>query len=206
MLIHEKEIWNTGISKVAGIDEAGRGPLAGPVVAAAVILSPEKPILGVNDSKKLNPHKRLSLYYEILEKALDVGIGIIDQRVIEELNILRATQKAMADSIGCLKSKPGFLLIDAVKLPDIPIPQNPIIKGDCISASIAAASIVAKVTRDKLMLEWHEIYPSYDFARNKGYATPDHLQALKKHGPCPIHRNTFKRIKYLQYELFDDIL
>ena len=176
---------------ICGIDEAGRGPFAGPVAAAAVILDPEKEILYLNDSKKLSEKKREELYDEIMEKAVAVGVGLCDNNVIDEINILQATYKAMQQAIEGLSVKPDFILVDAVTIPGIYIPQEGIVKGDAKSVSIAAASIIAKVTRDRIMREYDKQYPEYDFASNKGYGTSAHIKALKKYGPTEIHRKTF---------------
>ncbi len=176
---------------ICGIDEVGRGPLAGPVVAGAVILPKENNILYLNDSKKLSPKRREALYDEIMEKALSTGIGISDHKRIDEINILNATYEAMRMAVDNLSVRPDMLLIDAVTLPDEPIPQESIVKGDAKSVSIAAASIIAKVTRDRMMQEYDQTYPGYDFASNKGYGTKSHIKALQELGPCPIHRATF---------------
>ena len=176
---------------ICGIDEVGRGPLAGPVVACAVILPPDEEILYINDSKKLKKKKRESLYDEIMEKAVAVGIGMESPAVIDEINILQATYKAMRTAIKNLSVTPDILLNDAVTIPEVEIEQVPIIKGDAKSVSIAAASIVAKVTRDRLMAEYDSIYPGYGFASNKGYGSRQHIDALKALGKTPIHRNSF---------------
>ena len=181
---------------VCGIDEVGRGPFAGPVVAAAVILPKDCDILYLNDSKKLSEKKRELLYDEIYEKAVAIGIGMSSEEVIDEINILQATYKAMQQAISKLSVKPDLLLNDAVTIPDVEIEQIPIIKGDAKSASIAAASIVAKVTRDRMMKEYDIIYPGYDFAKNKGYGTKAHIEGIKKQGICDIHRRTFVK-KYI---------
>ncbi len=176
---------------ICGIDEVGRGPLAGPVVACAVILPPDEEILYINDSKKLSEKKREPLYDEIMEKAVAVGIGMESPAVIDEVNILQATYKAMRTAIKNLSVTPDILLNDAVTIPEVEIEQVPIIKGDAKSVSIAAASIVAKVTRDRLMAEYDSIYPGYGFASNKGYGSRQHIDALKALGKTPIHRNSF---------------
>ena len=176
---------------ICGIDEVGRGPLAGPVVAGAVILPKDEPILYLNDSKKLSEKKREALYDEIMEKALATGIGIVSPARIDEINILQATYEAMRQAIANLKVRPDLLLNDAVTIPEVDIPQVPIIKGDAKSVSIAAASIIANVTRDRLMVEYDEVLPGYDFASNKGYGTKAHIAGLKELGPSPIHRATF---------------
>ncbi len=176
---------------IAGIDEVGRGPLAGPVVAAAVILPKDCDILYINDSKKLSAAKRESLYDEIMEKAVAVGIGMASHARIDEINILQATYEAMREAIGKLEPKPTLLLNDAVTIPDVDIKQVPIIKGDAKSISIGAASIIAKVTRDRMMEEYENIYPGYGFSSNKGYGSAMHIEAIKAMGPTPIHRETF---------------
>ena len=176
---------------ICGLDEGGRVPFAGPVVACAVILPKDCDILYLNDSKKLSEKKREELFTEIKEKAVSYGIGIVSEKVIDEINILNATYEAMRQAINNLTVKPDILLNDAVTIPGVDIKQVPIIKGDAKSASIAAASIVAKVTRDHMMEEFDLIYPGYEFYKNKGYGTKAHRDALKKIGPCEIHRRTF---------------
>ena len=178
-------------SLICGIDEAGRGPLAGPVVAGAVILPKDCEILYLNDSKKLSPAKREALYEEIMEKAEAVGVGMASPARIDEINILQATYEAMREAVDNLGVTPELLLNDAVTIPDVSIPQVPIIKGDAKSVSIAAASIIAKVTRDRLMVQYDEILPGYGFARHKGYGSKDHIEAIQRLGPTPIHRQTF---------------
>lgn len=186
---YEREYGN--VQYICGIDEVGRGPLAGPVVACGVILPKYVEILYINDSKKLSEKKREALYDEIMEKAIAVGIGIESEKVIDEINILQATYKAMRTAINNLSVKPDILLNDAVTIPDVEIRQVPIIKGDAKSISIAAASIVAKVTRDRIMVEYDDCYPGYGFASNKGYGSKAHIEALIKMGKTPIHRNSF---------------
>lgn len=176
---------------IAGVDEVGRGPLAGPVVAACVILDKNKQILYLNDSKKLSEKKREALYKEICESAVAYSIGIVSPARIDEINILNATYEAMRAAISNLKLKPDILLNDAVHIPEVDIKQVSIIKGDAKSVSIAAASIVAKVSRDRLMVEYDSLYPEYKFAKNKGYGTKEHIAAIKEHGLCPIHRRSF---------------
>ena len=178
---------------IAGVDEAGRGPLAGPVVAAAVILDPEKEILFINDSKKLSEKKRESLYAEIMERAVSVGVGIAEAERIDEINILNATYEAMKKAVDALSLKPGILLNDAVVIPSLPLKQIPIIKGDAKSISIGAASIIAKVTRDRIMREWAKVYPAYHFEKHKGYGTREHCDAIRQFGPTPLHRRSFLR-------------
>ena len=189
MGVYEREYGRLG--RVCGIDEAGRGPLAGPVVAGAVILPPECRILYLNDSKQLSEKRREELYDEIMERAVAVGVGIVGPARIDEINILQATYEAMCEAIASLAVKPELLLNDAVTIPGVEIPQVPIIKGDAKSVSIAAASIMAKVTRDHMMAEYDQIYPQYGFAKHKGYGTAAHIAALKEYGPCPIHRRSF---------------
>lgn len=176
---------------ICGIDEAGRGPLCGPVVAAAVILQDEYNILYINDSKKLSETKREEVYKEIDKYAVAYGVGIVSPERIDEINILQATYEAMRTAIHKLSVTPDILLNDAVTIPMVDIKQVPIIKGDAKSQSIAAASIVAKVTRDHLMEEYDKLYPEYGFAKHKGYGTAAHIKAIKEYGPCPIHRRTF---------------
>lgn len=176
---------------ICGIDEVGRGPLAGPVVAGAVILPKECEILYINDSKKLSAAKRDELYDEIMDKAVAVGLGMASPARIDEINILQATYEAMRQAIAQLSPQPDLLLNDAVTIPKVAIPQVPIIKGDAKSISIGAASIIAKVTRDRMMVYYDSIYPEYGFASNKGYGSAEHIAALKKYGPTPIHRRTF---------------
>ena len=178
-------------SLICGIDEAGRGPLAGPVVAGAVILPKDCEILYLNDSKKLSSAKREALYEEIMEKAEAVGVGMASPARIDEINILQATYEAMREAVDNLGVTPELLLNDAVTIPDVSIPQVPIIKGDAKSVSIAAASIIAKVTRDRLMVQYDKILPGYGFARHKGYGSKDHIEAIRRLGPTPIHRQTF---------------
>ena len=176
---------------IRGIDEVGRGPFAGPVVAGAVILPKDHPILYLNDSKKLSEKKREELYEVILKEAVTTGIGMASPARIDEINILQATYEAMRMAISNLAVQPDLLLNDAVTIPEIEIMQIPIIKGDAKSVSIAAASILAKVTRDRLMVEYEKVFPGYDFASNKGYGTKAHIEGLKKFGPTPIHRMSF---------------
>lgn len=191
MMHYEFAAIKKGFEYVAGIDEAGRGPLAGPVVAAAVMLSKDTFISGLDDSKKLSEKKRELLYDEIVEKALAYGIGVVDEKYIDKVNILNATKKAMCKAVSSLKLKPDILLVDAVTLDDIDIKQLSIIKGDKKSVSIAAASIIAKVTRDRIITEMDLLYPQYGFKKHKGYGTKEHIEAIKKYGFCPIHRMSF---------------
>lgn len=190
MLEFERK-YGDAFSCICGIDEAGRGPFAGPVVAGAVVLPAGLKIEGVNDSKKVSARRREELYEEIKEKAVSVGIGMSSPARIDEINILQATYEAMQHAIEDLDVVPDLLLNDAVTIPQVPIRQVGIVKGDARSLSIAAASIMAKVTRDRLMVEYAELYPEYGFEKNKGYGSEEHRAALKAHGPCPIHRATF---------------
>ena len=194
MLRYEKKLYQAGYQAIAGVDEVGRGPLAGPVVAAAVILPPGCKIKGLNDSKKIPKKKHMTIYQAIMDQALAIGIGIMDNTVIDQVNIYEATKLAMKEALSKLSLKPDYLLIDAMKL-DVDVPQESIIKGDANSLSIAAASIVAKVTRDKLMADYDKEYPGYDFAQNAGYGTKSHLQGLERNGVTPIHRKTFEPVK-----------
>ena len=189
MSVFEKEY--SDHQAICGIDEVGRGPFAGPVVAGAVILPKDHPILYLNDSKKLSEKKREELYEVILKEAVATGIGMASPARIDEINILQATYEAMRMAISNLAVQPDLLLNDAVTIPEIEIMQVPIIKGDAKSVSIAAASILAKVTRDRLMVEYEKVFPGYDFASNKGYGTKAHIEGLKKFGPTPIHRMSF---------------
>lgn len=193
MCAYEDTAFSGGARFPAGIDEAGRGPLAGPVVAACVILPEGVFIGGLNDSKQLSASKRDLLFDEIKEKALSYSIGIVDEKCIDDINILNATKKAMKMAVDGVKPRPDLLLIDAVKLDDVDIKQIPIIKGDALSISIAAASILAKVTRDRLIDELDPVYPEYGFKKHKGYGTEEHINAIKKYGICPIHRLSFTK-------------
>lgn len=192
----EEEIYNknSNIEYICGIDEAGRGPLAGPVVVASVIMSRDSMIEGVNDSKKVSEKKREEIYQKIVEEAISYGVGIIDQDKIDEINILNATKLGLTTSIKELKVKPNIILVDALKgIDTLGIPYESIIKGDAKTYSIAAASIIAKVTRDRIMRQWDEIYPMYGFEKHKGYGTAAHIQAIKEYGLCPIHRKSFTK-------------
>ena len=189
MLAFEKEY--SMYSNICGIDEAGRGPLAGPVVAAAVILPKDARLLYVNDSKQLSEKKREELYDVIMREAVSVGVGIASPERIDEINILQADYEAMRDAVSQLTPQPDLLLNDAVIIPQLTMKQISIIKGDAKSLSIASASIIAKVTRDRLMYEYDKMYPEYGFASNKGYGSKTHIAAIKEHGACPIHRKTF---------------
>ena len=189
---YETNLHKTGLVHIAGIDEAGRGPLAGPVVVGIAIMKPDSYIEGVNDSKKVSEKKREKLYEQITAEAIDWSVGIVDQTEIDKINILNATKKALHMAIENLKVKPDRILVDAIEHIDTcGIPYTSIIKGDAKVYSISASSIIAKVTRDRIMREYDEIYPQYGFAGHKGYGTSAHIQALKEYGPCPIHRTTF---------------
>ena len=193
--LFEKRAFQKGFSRIAGIDEAGRGPLAGPVVSAAVIIPISLQIPGISDSKKLTPKKRNYLYEKIYDLAVSVGIGIVDPFEIDRINILQAALLSMAMAVENLAPQPDFLLIDGIFLISSALPQEAIPKGDALSASIAAASIVAKVTRDRLMERYHQDYPQFGFSKHKGYPTKAHKEAIRKFGCCLIHRRSFKGVK-----------
>ena len=189
---YEDNLHKKGMEYVCGIDEAGRGPLAGPVVVAAVIMPKDSFIEGVNDSKKISEKKREKLYEQITNEALAWSVGIIDQKEIDDINILNATKKGLTKCIEELKIKPNIILVDALEhINTLGIPYTPIIKGDAKVYSISAASIIAKVTRDRIMRQWDEVYPQYEFAKNKGYGTAKHIAAIKEYGICNLHRLTF---------------
>jgi ribonuclease HII len=194
---HERELRLAGFQRIAGIDEVGRGSLAGPVVAAAVILPERHRIRGLRDSKVLVQARREELYRQILDRAEAVGVGCVEADVIDQVNILEATKLAMREAVARLPEAPDHLVIDALSLREVDLPQRPIIDGDAISASIAAASIVAKVTRDRICAELDDRYPVYGFRRNKGYGTPRHLDALLAEGPCEWHRRTFAPVRMM---------
>lgn len=189
MLTYERQYESKCL--IGGVDEAGRGPLAGPVVAACCILNRDEPILYIDDSKKLSASKREALFEQIKERAISYGIGVVHQDVIDDINILNATYKAMTFAIDSMKIKPEVLLNDAVIIPGIDLIQVKIIHGDAVSLSIAAASILAKVTRDQIMIAYDDLYPEYGFKDHKGYGSASHIEAIRRFGPCPIHRNTF---------------
>ena len=191
MLEYERALYAKGYEFICGIDEAGRGPLCGPVVAAAVILKKDDHIEGVNDSKKLTEKKREELFEIIKERAVAWSVGIVDEETIDRINILEATRLAMKKAVEGLKQKPDFALVDAEKKVPIDVPYSPIIKGDALSESIAAASIIAKVTRDHMIIELDKEYPEYGFAKNKGYGTKEHTEAILKYGLCKAHRRSF---------------
>ncbi|HEY7867836.1 MAG TPA: ribonuclease HII [Methylomirabilota bacterium] len=187
----ERAAWRRGITRLAGVDEAGRGPLAGPVVAAAVVLAPEARIAGVDDSKRLVPEERRRLFDVIQARALAVAVAVVDQVTIDRINILEATRRAMGQALAALAVEPELVLTDFVSVPGLRCPQRNLVEGDRRSASVAAASIIAKVTRDRLMEEADREFPLYGFGRHKGYATAEHREALERHGPCALHRRTF---------------
>ena len=188
----EEKLYNTGLNYICGIDEAGRGPLAGPVVVGAAILPKNSFIEGVNDSKKVSEKKREILYEKITEEAIAWSVGIIDQKMIDEVNILNATKLGVTESLTKLKKKPELILVDALQNMDtLGINYKSIIKGDAKCYCIAAASIIAKVTRDRIMRQWDEVFPEYGFAKHKGYGTKAHIEAIKQYGICPLHRKTF---------------
>ena len=198
---YEAQAWRAGLTLVAGLDEAGRGPLAGPVVAAAVVIAPDRRIKGLRDSKVLTAERREELFSVIHERAISVGVGIVDHLTIDRINILQATKLAMAQALAGLTVQPELVITDFVALPALPCPQRNLVDGDARCATVAAASIIAKVTRDRMMLEADKQFPEYGFAQHKGYATPEHLAALDRHGACPLHRRTFAGV-WRQGELF----
>jgi len=188
---YEAKAWKTGLSRIAGVDEAGRGPLAGPVVAAAVVIAPDRRIRGLADSKVLPSERREELFAVIHERAVAVGVGIVDHLTIDRINILEATRVAMGQALAALAVAPELIITDFVALRACPCPQRNLVDGDARCASVAAASIVAKVTRDRLMREVDVQFPDYGFAKHKGYATAEHLAAIDRHGLCPLHRRSF---------------
>jgi len=194
----ERDLWEAGVTRVAGVDEAGVGPLAGPVVAAAVVFAPGAALRGVDDSKRLTPTRRTALEAEIRALALGVGVGIVDVSDIDRLNIYRAALEAMRRAVLALPVSPDHVLVDARRIPDITAPQTALVHGDARSFSIAAASIVAKVTRDRLMHDLDARYPEYGFRAHMGYGTPQHLAAIDRHGPCPAHRRSFAPVRELR--------
>jgi len=192
---YERKARQKGYRLIAGVDEAGRGCLAGPVVAGAVILPAEWSVADINDSKQLSASKRDTLFEIIQRDAVSVGVGVMAEKVVDDVNILQATYRAMEQAIAALSPAPDYVLLDAVTLAGVALPQKGMPKGDQLSISIAAASIIAKVTRDRLMVEYDRLYPEYGFAGHKGYGTKQHRQAIAAHGPCPIHRKTFRCVK-----------
>jgi ribonuclease HII len=195
---YDEALREKGFSRIAGIDEAGRGPLAGPVVAASVILRKGIKIVGLKDSKKVSEKERENLYNEIQNFSLDIGIGIVGPEDIDRLNILRATKLAMQLAVANLSKTPDILIIDALSLPAVPVKQLSLVKGESKSASVAAASIIAKVIRDRIMFDYHKQYPCYNFDKHKGYSTKEHLEMIRLYGPCPIHRKSFFRVMSLE--------
>jgi len=191
---YEDTLHQEGYGAVCGLDEVGRGPLAGPVVASAVILPEGQQIEGLRDSKRLSPPQRERFFEVIQGCAVAVGLGIVENEVIDRINILQATRLAMRKAVAALSKKPDYLLIDALMLPELELPQKAIIRGDCLSLSIAAASVMAKVTRDRLMIRYHETFPVYQFHRHKGYGTRVHLQKIREFGPCKLHRKSFRGV------------
>lgn len=191
---YDESIRKYGLDVIAGVDEAGRGPLAGPVVASAVILPKSLKIDGIRDSKKIPEKEREELFWTVLLNAVDIGIGIVDSKEIDRINILKATKRAMHNAIMDLTNKPDIILVDALNISSIRIKQLSIVKGDAKSASIAAASIIAKVVRDGIMFRSHFMYPQYDFDKHKGYATKAHIDKIREYGPCPIHRKSFQKV------------
>ena len=198
----DKSYFKEGYNYICGIDEAGRGPLAGPVVVAAVIMPKDSMIEGVNDSKKVSEKKREKLYELIIEEAISYSVGIVDQNEIDRINILNATKAGLTEAVRTLKVKPELILVDALtNIDTCGVPYQSIIKGDAKSYSIAAASIIAKVTRDRIMRQWDEIYPQYGFAKHKGYGTKAHMEALRRHGPCPLHRRSFAPVSQMELSI-----
>ncbi len=195
MKSYEQALYDKGVKYVAGIDEAGRGPIAGPVVAAAVILPQDFFLMGVDDSKKIRPSLRQELAFEIKRRALSWAVGIVSVSCLDQINILQATKLAMTMAANNLCREAEHLIIDAIQLPELDTPQTPLIKGDSLSVSVACASILAKVERDAIMEEYDGVFPGYKFAKHKGYATREHVEALFRLGPCPIHRTSFEPVK-----------
>jgi len=195
LLRFEKEAWDSGLKSVAGVDEVGRGPLAGPVIAAAVVFRAGEVPEGIRDSKQLSPAKRERLFVSICEQAVSIGLGIVSEKVIDRINILRATHLAMRKALASLSVKPGICLVDGMRIPRVDGLQKAVVNGDKLSASIGAASIIAKVTRDRIMIDQDRRYPEYGFASHKGYGTKVHIAALERFGPCKIHRFTFNPVR-----------
>jgi len=195
---YDQSLRKQGYVRIAGIDEAGRGPLAGPVVSSAVVLKEGITITGLRDSKRVPENERTSLFFTIQDASIDIGIGIVGPEDIDRLNILRATRQSMQIAVEKLSVKPDMLIIDALSLPSVLIRQISPIKAENLSASVAAASIIAKYTRDKIMLDYHHEYPMYNFQKHKGYSTKEHIEMLQRYGPCPIHRKSFFRVMSLE--------
>jgi len=195
---YDESLRKKGFLRIAGIDEAGRGTLAGPVVAAAVVLKKGLKIDGLRDSKKVPPKERELLFHKIQSSSVDIGVGVVDNEEIDRMNILVATKLSMRLAVEKLSALPDILIIDALSIPSVAIRQLSPIKGESVSASVAAASIIAKVTRDTIMMDYHRQYPDYNFERHKGYCTKEHLDMIRLHGPCPIHRKTFNRVMSLE--------
>lgn len=195
---YDQSLRKQGYVRIAGIDEAGRGPLAGPVVSSAVVLKEGITITGLRDSKRVPEDERTSLFFAIQDAAIDIGIGIVGPEDIDRLNILRATRRSMQIAVEKLSIKPDMLIIDALSLPSVLIRQISPIKAENLSASVAAASIIAKYTRDKIMFDYHHVYPMYNFQKHKGYSTKEHIEMLQRYGPCPIHRKSFFRVMSLE--------
>ena len=191
---HDRSFRENGFRTIAGIDEAGRGPVAGPVVAAAVILPDDIRIDGLRDSKKVPEREREGLFWDVVSFSTEIGIGIVDHEDIDRLNILRATKLAMQKALEDLRNMPDMLIIDAVALPLIPVKQISPVKAESLSASVAAASIIAKYVRDMIMLDYHKKYPHYNFGKHKGYCTAEHINMIRLYGPCPIHRKSFRKV------------
>ena len=193
----DMDYWTKGVGFLCGVDEVGRGPLAGPVVAASVILPEGCTLKGIKDSKRLSYEAREELFGKVLKRAISVGLGIVEPLLIDRINILQATYEAMRRAILSMRVFPEYILVDGKPIPGLPLPQKGIVKGDALSISIGAASIVAKVVRDRIMEMYDLIFPQYGFARNKGYGTREHIEALFRYGPCPIHRRSFKPVSQL---------
>ncbi len=197
LLLWERRLWAQGLRLVAGCDEVGVGPLAGPVVAAAVVIPPDPQLSGIDDSKSLTARQRERLACALQEHALGIGVGVVEPEEVDRINVLGAALEAMRRAVNALPIRPEHLLVDARTVPGIDIPQTPIVDGDAKSYAVAAASIVAKVRRDTLMRQWHQRYPHYGFDRNVGYGTPEHLEALARYGPCPLHRRSFAPVRQM---------
>jgi ribonuclease HII len=199
-LVQERHCWEQGYKRVAGLDEAGRGPLAGPVVAAIFIITPDFHCEGLNDSKQLTALQRERYYHQLTTGGFEYGVGIVEPAEIDRINIYQASRQAMLQALNNLKNAPDFLLVDALVIPDTSIAQQSIIHGDALSVAIAAASVIAKYTRDRLMIEYEKMYPGYGFAKHKGYPTSEHYRSLQQLGPSPIHRRSFRLFQLIQEE------